>query len=429
MMAEQKSVRIAIVGATLIDGTGVPALDNATVLINGERIEAVGTGQTMSVPEDAAIIQAGGKYLLPGLIDLHVHIYNSGFAPQPPKGSAIAYGTVIAMNNLIQALQTGVTTLRDVCCEGHMDLAIRTALQRRIVVGPRLFVSGMGICMTGGHGSQDSGVVHEVEGPWAVRNAVREEIKAGVDWIKLLSSHRSQYPEFTQEEIDAGVDEVHRVGKKVAIHAANWVSVEMAARAGVDTIEHGSFVNEIAAELMAEKGITLVPTLWVKNYIPLMIRRMKDQAKGDLDLVSAPGLANEDLEESYSWFSSCVEQLPKTIELAHSKGVQIGAGTDNVFPENPFAMLPEEIEMLTKHGLSNMEAIQSATQVGAKALGKEDQFGTVTPGKFADLVMVDRNPLEDIKALCEVTWVMKEGMAIPLHPEWKRRPVTAPQKI
>ena len=428
-MAEQNSKKIAITGATLIDGTGKPPVNNSVILINGERIEVVGTNQTMAIPEGAEIIDARGKYLLPGLIDLHVHIYQSGFAPQPLKGSAMAYGGVVAMNNLRSALQVGVTTIRDVCGNEHLDLAIRDALKRRMMIGPRLYICGIGICMTGGHGSQDTGMMHEVDGPWAVRKAVREEVKAGVDWIKLLTSHRSDYPEFSQEEIDAGVDEAHRLGKKIAIHAANWKGVEMAARAGVDTIEHGSFVNEKAADLMAEKGITLVPTIWVKNYIPEMINRVREVAKRDQGSANAPGLANEDLDESYIWFSRCVEQLPKSIALAHSRGVQIGAGTDNVFPERPFAMLPEEIEMLVKHGLSNMEAIQSATQVGAKTLGKEDQFGTVTPGKFADLIMVDRNPLEDIRALAEVSWVMKEGEVIGLYPEWKRRPVNAPQTV
>jgi imidazolonepropionase-like amidohydrolase len=424
-MCEQKNTRIAITGATLIDGTGRAPVPEAIVIVGGERIEAVGTRDTVELPPDIEIIDAKGKYLLPGLIDLHVHIYHPAFAPLPTKGSKMAYAGVIAVNNLRSALQAGITTVRGVCDVDHLDLAMRTAVKRRLLIGPRLFVAGKGICMTGGHGSELPGVVHEVDGPEAVRKAVRQEVKAGVDLIKLLSSHRTDDPEFSQKEIDAGVDEAHRLGRKVAIHAASFVSVRMAARAGVDTIEHGSFVDEESADLMAEKGIVLVPTVWVKNYIPTFI----DKLKGQPMPLGEFSIDEEEMAVSHTWFSRCVEQLPKTIELVRSKGVRIGAGTDNVFPNEPWAMLPTEIEWLTKHGLSNMEAIESATRIGAEALGKKDEFGTVEAGKYADLIVIDRDPLEDITVLGEVSWVMKEGAVIPRHPEWARRPIVAPQSV
>ncbi len=422
-MNDSPKPKTALTGAILIDGTGKKPLEQAIVLVEGSRIATVGTAQTVAVPEDATVIDAAGRYLLPGLIDLHVHIYHPGFVPLPPKGGdAASYAGLVAMRNLRSALQAGITTVRDVCDWNHLDLAMQSAVQRKLILGPRLFTSGIGICMTGGHGSEMPGMMHEVDGPQAVRQAVRQEVKAGVDWIKLLSSHRTDNPEFSQEEISAGVDEAHRLGKKIAIHAANYVGVKMAAIAGVDTIEHGSFVDEEAADLMAEKGITLVPTLWVKNLIPEMIQKVRAKMgeSGEADFLG------EDMDQAYSWFCRCVEQLPKTIALARSKGVAIGTGTDSVFPDQPWAMLPEEMEWMTRYGIPTMDVICSATRVGAQVLGKAGELGTVEPGKLADLILVDRDPLADITAFKEVGWVMKEGAVVPRSIEWERRPVAAP---
>jgi imidazolonepropionase-like amidohydrolase len=411
--------RHAIVGATLIDGTGNAPLPQAAVLVKGRRIEAVGTRDTVPLPADAEIFDAKGKYLLPGLIDCHVHVAASGYVPTRPKGSETAYKAVIAINNLRSALQAGVTTVRDVCGD-RINLALRTAVERGMLIAPRLFTAGKGICMTGGHGTSEPGFVHEVDTPSAVRSAVRQEQKAGADLIKLLTSHRTDYPEFSKGEIDAGVDEAHRFGLKVAIHAANFVSVRMSAQAGVDTIEHGSFVDEQAADLMAEKDIIIVPTLWVKHDLAKRLEKLKATPE------KFPWGDEKDLHISATWFQRCVEQLPKTIELVRSKGIRIAAGTDFVMADHPWALLPEEMEYLTKLGLSNMEAIESATRIGAEVLGKADEFGTVETGKLADLILVDRNPLQDITAMTDVSWVMKEGAIIPRSPEWARRPIKDP---
>jgi imidazolonepropionase-like amidohydrolase len=317
-----------------------------------------------------------------------------------------------------------VTTLRAVSDRGHIDVAMRDAVERRQIIGPRLFVAGVGICMTGGHGSGIPGTIHEVDSPWEVRKAVREEVKAGVDFIKLLSSHRTDNREFTAEEIEAGIDEAHAHGRKCAIHVANFVGTKMAADAGVDTIEHGSFIDKETAEKMAFKRIVLVPTLWVKNHIPERTKKTRvEQAKTGIW-----NLYGRDLEQTEAWFGGCVEQLPKTMKLVRSKKVRIGTGTDNVFGDQMFAMLPEEIEWMTHYGMSNMEAIESATRIGAEAIGVEKSLGTVEAGKFADMIIVSEDPLKDITALKRVGWVMKGGETIPQHPEWRRRPIQDPQE-
>jgi imidazolonepropionase-like amidohydrolase len=418
-MTEKRSRRRAIVGATLIDGTGGPPLAHSVVLVSGDRIEAVGLRQEVRLAPDVEIVNAENRYLLPGLIDSHVHVAASGYVPTRPRGSEIAYKTVIAIHNLRSALQAGVTTVRDLCGD-RINLALRTAVERRMLVAPRLFTAGMGICMTGGHGTSEPGFVHEVDGPDAVRAAVRQEHAAGADFIKLLTSHRTDYPQFTQAEIDAGVDEAHRLGLRVAIHAANFVGVRMAALAGADTIEHASFVDEAAADLMAKRGVILVPTLWVKHDLAERLARLratpKDYPWGDA----------MDLDSAATWFRRCVEQLPKTMALVRSRGIRIAAGTDFIMADHPWALVPEEMEYLTRFGLSSLEAIEAATRIGAETLGKAGEFGTVEKGKLADLILVDRDPLADITALGEVSWVMKEGEVVPRSPEWARRPIHDP---
>jgi imidazolonepropionase-like amidohydrolase len=412
--------KVAIVGATLIDGSGGDPIPDSVVLVKGKHIVSMGSRSEVKIPTDSELIVGDGMWLLPGLIDIHVHIFHHGYVPYPIKGNQMAYAAVVAVNNLRSTLQTGVTTLRDVCGVEHLCLAMRTAIERGQLLGPRLFVAGKGICITGGHGSGLPGATHEVDTPWDVRKAVRTEVKAGVDFIKLLSSHRTDHPEFSQEEICAGVDEAHRLGKKVAIHAANFESVRMAAKAGVDTIEHGSHIDEKSAKLMAKKEIILVPTLMVKNFIPELIAKKREEGKNLWNLDS------KDLEQTDTWFKRCVKQLPKTMDLVRSKNIRIATGTDDVFADTPFALLPEEMEWMTRYGMSNMEVIESATRVGAEALGMEHKFGTIEAGKYADLIMVNRDPLTDISVFKEVSWVMKGGTVIPIQLEWKRRPVKEP---
>ena len=236
-------------------------------------------------------------------------------------------------------------------------------------------------------------------------------------------AHRTDRPEFSQAEIDAGVDEAHRLGLPVAIHAANYVSTEMAARAGVDAIEHGSFLSEETVDRMVEKEIVLVPTLWVKH----------DLAKRFTEYQKTPekypwGDAT-DLAESALWFRRCVEWLPETMRLTRERGVTIAAGTDFVLADQPWCLLPEEVEWLVRLGLSPMDAIVAATRGSAEALRMADRLGAVEPGKCADLILVDSDPLADVSALKAVSWVMQGGRVIPRTPEWERRPIKDPIEL
>ena len=420
-MPEQPHIPIAIANATLIDGTGNPPQENAVVVVQGRQITAVETSRD-AIPDGAKQIDAKGRWLLPGMIDSHVHVSAGDYIPIPPKGDQTVYMTLVAARNLRSALQSGITTVREVCGP-RMNLAIRTAIERGQFVGPRIYTSGKGICMTGGHGSGDPTAVHQVDSPQAVRQAVREERKAGVDLIKLLTSHRTDQPELSQQEIDAGVDEAHRFKLRVAIHAANFLTTSMAAKAGVDVIEHGSFIDEPTMAMMAEKSIGLVPTLWVKHDLAERLERWKSTPE------RFPWGDAQDLEQSATWFQRCVDRLPATMALAKKYGIRIGAGTDFVMSDHPWALLPEELVLLTRLGLTPMEAIESATRVGAELLGLESDLGTVQAGKLADLILVDRDPLSDITALAEVGWVMQSGKVIPRSPEWQRRPIKDPIEL
>jgi imidazolonepropionase-like amidohydrolase len=419
------SQKQAIVGVNLIDGTGSAVLEDAVVIVSGRRIDAVAQLNDIALPPDIEVLDAKGRYLLPGLIDLHMHVNHHGFVSSPVESSHECFAGIVGANNLRTALQDGITTVRDAGGESHMNLAMRTAVKRHVAIGPRLLVVGTGICMTGGHGSQGSGTTkHEVDGPWEIRKAVRQEVKAGVDWIKILTTHRTDLPEFSQEEINCAVDEAHRLGKKVAIHAVNWVSTKMAAIAGVDTIEHGCFIDVETANTIAEKGITVVPTIWVHNYLARSLRaKLEDTRK----TAALPRDQLEKLELEVTWFERCARQLPETLELLKATRVRIATGTDNVFPDQPFSPLAEEIATLSNNGLSAMEAIESATRIAAEALGMGNDLGTVEQGKIADLIMVDDNPLSKIDVLTNVSWVMQEGCVVPMHPEWlHNRPAGAP---
>ena len=424
MQEREQGTVYAILGATLIDGTGRAPVPNATVVIRGDRIETVGPAGEVAVPDGAERIEAEGKTLLPGMIDCHVHIYTSGFLPVVPPGDEIALAGAISANNLRSALQAGITTVRDVS-SGHVGLAMRSAVEAGHVLGSRCVVAGRGICMTGGHGSgggQRMGIgVHEVDGEGGIRAKIREERKAGADLIKLLTSHRSPYPEFTQGELDAAVDEAHRLGMKVAVHAGNFVTTRMSAQAGVDTIEHGIEIDDVTAEMMAKKGIILVATNWVLNDIYNETLAIKDKYSQIGEYKQHP--AHRWLEETVPVYRHILAALPKTMETVKRHGVRIAAGTDNVRASAPFAAMAYEAEYLVRYGLSPLEAIDSVTRAGAEAIGLASELGTVEPGKLADVFLVDGNPADEIGRLHDVAWVMKEGQPILRHPEWAVRPV------
>jgi imidazolonepropionase-like amidohydrolase len=364
------------------------------VLIEGDHIAAVGPNGALDPPPDAQVIELKGQWLLPGLIDLHSHMYAADFLSGHPKLEDDAYVALVAAENLRTNLMAGITTARDVGTQNSISLSVRRAVQEGRVVGSRVFACGLIICQTGGHGSELPATGREADGMADVRQAVREQWKAGADLIKVALNGAKSVLEFTLEELQALVDEAHRLNLRVACHASILPAAWNAALAGVDTIEHGCHLDEATVAMMVEKGITLVPTITALA----ALLRMPEERPMPPEFAEAARMRMATHRRSF--------------ELALQAGVRIGAGTDICFPYRTFAALPEELEHLVSWGMAPMDAIQAATKVAAEVLGQADQLGTIEPGKLADLVGVESDPLADIGALGQVSLVIQGGRVV-----------------
>lgn len=388
-------MNIILRGATLINGRGDPPLPHANVLIEGERITAVGKDGSFQPPSDAEVIELNGKWLLPGLIDLHSHMYFINPLLDVPRVEPDAYAALVAARTLRTNLLAGVTTVRDLAVQNRISLSLRKAVREGVTVGSRVFACGLYICQTGGHGSEYHGCAREANGVADVRQAVREEWKAGADLIKVCLNGYSNAVEFSLEELQALVDEAHRLNLKVACHASVLPAAQNAVLAGVDTIEHGCHLDEATAQEMADKGIIFVPTG------AIYLAALKSQRDGS----NPPSQAARSLEMR-------VALHRQSVELALRAGVTMGAGTDWVFPDRSYIAMADELAFLVSCGLSPMQALQAATVVGAEALGESSRLGTIEVGKLADVFAVDGDPIADIRAVSQTVMVMQAGKVV-----------------
>jgi imidazolonepropionase-like amidohydrolase len=392
----------------LIDGRAPSALDHAVILVDGERIKAVGT--SVPIPSGSTVIDLGSSTVLPGLIDSHTHILLQGdvtaedYDGQLLKES-IPYRTIGATVAARTALLNGFTALRDLETEGAMyaDVDVKTAIRRGVIPGPRLFVSTRAFAPTGMYPllgySWELRVpegVQIVDGADNIRRAVREQIKYGADWIKYYSDRRYYMSEgalhswvnFTDEEAKALVDETHRLGHKVAAHAIGRDGIDAALRAGADSIEHGDGLDEALMDVMVRRGVYWCPTIFVGAYV-------------------APGRA----AAGAPIWKEMVSLEATAFAKALKKGVKIAFGTDaGGFPwtENE----AKEFSYMVKYGMTPMQAIQSATSVAARLLDQQDNLGTIEAGKLADIIAVSGDPLKDITELERVRFVMKGGIVV-----------------
>lgn len=387
-----------LVNCTLIDGLGGEPLPGAHVAMTGERISAVDTHlPAADLPSDSVIDLEGG-YLLPGLWDCHVHLamaFPQGNLSKHPLFESQAARTLRAGRNAMDALRAGITSLRVVGDPDYIDVQWKQAFAAGEFCGPRLFVSGKALRPTAGHGyAQGTGI--ELDGPDEFLQAARDQIKHGADWVKIMvtggvASRRETMhePQATLEEIRAVVQAAHERGKKVAAHIGGPEGAGYAIEAGVDSIEHGYLLDDEVIEQMAQRGVFLVPTLSVTqdqeyittNWTPWAVAKALDAAPGHR----------------------------ASFQRALRAGVKIATGTDLT----PIAdTTPGEIEQMVRAGMTPMQALVASTRAGAELCGVRDLVGTVEEGKLADLVVVRRNPLADIRHLREVRWVMKAGQVV-----------------
>ncbi|HEY6411444.1 MAG TPA: amidohydrolase family protein [Ktedonobacteraceae bacterium] len=377
---------ILLQNTTIIDGKGgrpQPAMD---LLVSEERIHALGPRGTLSFdPAETQIYALDGMTLMPGLIDCHVHLFADG-GPEGRIQSDEAPGLALlrAAFHARRTLEAGVTTIRDCGGQGHMEFALRQAIASGYCSGPRLVLAGRLLSMTSAGAEAFSGMYREADGPDEVRKAAREQLKAGADVIKVMATGAVMTPgeqpgasQFTFEELCAAAEEAHKAGRKLAAHAHGAAGILTAVRAGADTIEHGSLLCESpeALQLMAERGVFLVPTLAtgaMATYGELIPAFM---AENDRNLGDAP---------------------LRSVRAALAAGVPIAMGTDAGVPFVPHGGNGIELVLMVEAGLSPMQAIIASTSTAAHALGLQNEIGTIEVGKCADLLVIDGDPLHDI---------------------------------
>jgi imidazolonepropionase-like amidohydrolase len=393
---------IAVRAARLIDGRGGVPIAPAVVLVRGERIEAVGAG--LSIPAAARVIDLGSATLLPGLIDLHTHLTSTGVhwedeLLKTTPGQAALHGA----HNALVTLDAGFTTCRDMGPTWpYTDIDLRKAIDEGVVPGPRLMVAGNYVSATGGAGDArqfsifvDVPIVRNLaDGPDEIRKAVRTNLKAGADFIKILATgavlSKGTPPgaqQYTEDELRVAVDEAARWGRHVAAHAHGTDGIKAAIRAGVHTIDHGSMMDDEAVELLRTRHAYFVPTLYTSESI-----------SADPNVPAS--------EKARSKQIATVKD--QSFQLVMKAGQPIGFATDAAVV--PHGQNAREFGSRVRLGQSPMDAIISATRTAAEIIGWSDRVGTVEAHKFADLIAVAGDPLRDITQLERVTWVMKGGL-------------------
>jgi len=372
-------------------------VDNAAVVVEGERLGAVGRADATAVPEGAEVLDVSGKTIVPGLINCHTHLCLDG-SPDPIaawEGRSLTVNVLIAAQHADAALRAGITTVRDLGGLDGVDLELKKVIDAGVIPGPRMLVSGKVLCMTGGHGHF---MGREVDGPDEARKGAREQLKAGVDVVKLMATGGVMTPgiepgsaQLTQEEMRAAVDEAEKAGKLTATHAQGTVGIKNAVRAGIGSIEHGFYLDAEAIDMMLERETSYVPTLAAGYHI--------------IEGGTESGIPAFVIDKARAASDAHLESFGR----AREAGVRIAAGNDGGTPFNRADNLASELERMVAAGMPCDQALATAHHAAAELLGILDSTGTVEPGKLADLVVLDADPHIDISAVRQVHMVMKAG--------------------
>ena len=386
--------------------TGKTLADQA-IVIDGDKIVSVGPMVQVQRSTSDRLIDLPNATVLPGLTDAHTHLTgdprNIGYQS---LGISIPRATLTGARNARLTLEAGFTTVRNVGAEGYSDVALRDAINAGDIPGPRMLVSGPALGITGGHCDEDllpfeyhataEGVADGVEG---VQHKAREVIKYGADLIKICATggvlskgDNPQASQYTLEEMKAIVADAHRLGRKVAAHAHGAQGILWASQAGVDSIEHGSYIDDAAIAEMKKNGTYLVPTLYLGDWF---IEHAAENHVPDFLLVKAKAV---------------MPAARKNVAHAFASGVKVAFGTDAAV--YPHGLNAREFAVMVKLGLTPLQAIQAATVNAADLLGWSDKIGGIDPGKWADIIAVDGDPLQDVTTLEHVKFVMKGGAVV-----------------
>jgi imidazolonepropionase-like amidohydrolase len=399
----------AIKAARLIDGTGTAPIINATVLVTGNKIIAV--GRDVAIPSGTVVIDLGNATIMPGFIDAHVHLVGRQLGEPGWEIASVkdleGYSAIRSVGHAEKLLMAGVTSARNVGAELFHDIALRQAIDEGVVRGPRLQTAGYSLGITGGHcdengykpGLLDNGYRQGIaNGPDEARAAVRYMAKYGADVIKtcatggvLSEGDAVGVLQYTYEEMKAIVDEARKLDRKVAAHAHGAEGIKVSTRAGVASIEHGSFLDEEGARLMAQNGTYLVPTLSAGEVV-------EKAAKSGV----VKGLRAEKA-------LAAAAAMRRGMKIAVANRVPIAMGTDSGVGQH--GTNAHELELMVAWGgMRPIDAITASTMNSARLLGWEDRVGSIAAGKLADIIAVPGDPLADISAVNRVSFVMKDGV-------------------
>ncbi|MFW6025171.1 MAG: amidohydrolase family protein [Candidatus Woesearchaeota archaeon] len=381
----------------LVDVKNKKVVENKVVVVDDDRFTYVGKNKEIEVDK---VIDLKGKTLIPGLVDAHIHSLFDASADPFGSLEQDSYSTITlkAADFMKKTLEAGIVAIRDMGGVEFLEKGLNDAIKNGLIPGPLMKVSGKLITMTGGHGHLFG---READGPAEVRKATREQLKEGVDQIKIMATGgvmtegvEPGSPQLTEEEMRAACEEAHKADRKVATHAQGVEGIKNALRAGVDSVEHGIFLDDEAIELMLKNDVYLVPTLAAPYWI--------------IDAGVEEGVPKFAVEKSKKVMKSHAESFQK----AKKAGVKIAMGTDAGTPFNKHGKNTFEIKMMVENGMTELEALKAATIGGASLMDLEESFGSISEGKLANMVVINGNPDKNIEDIFEVDAVYKNGEKI-----------------
>lgn len=384
----------------VIDCTGKDPILNAEVVISGTTISAVRPVGSEPVEKNSEIISVPGGTLMPGLIDLHMHLFQWGQRHDIPwERESILEAGVRGIRNASTLLDMGVTTARDVASRDNLSIQLRDLINEGVVRGPRLLASGTQL-EAQGRAAYFFRAIY-VNGPDEARAAARRQLRAGADWIKIMATSgvgggtgklvgEPGWQELGEDEMAAAAVEAHHAGRRITAHAIGNAGIKAAVRAGVDCVEHGDYLDDEAIELMVQRNVGLVPTLLITRNLGTYGR----ERGFEQNIVDR---AQRTLEAGF-----------ESVRRAFAAGIRVATGSDVDLDETA----AQEVAMLREAGMRPMDTLLAATKVAASIISLDDRIGTVEPGKIADLIIMPGDPLADVSALEKVTHVLQEGKLV-----------------